>query len=149
MLTIEERARELEKQIARHKPNPETIAFLKEQWASDERWAGIERPYSVEEMLKFRGTLKVEYTHAKAGALRLWHLLHTEDYLPALGALTGNMAVQQIEAGLQAIYVSGWQVAADANLADKMYPDQSLYPCNSGLGRWVVDGPRRALWQSR
>ncbi|MEE8183891.1 MAG: isocitrate lyase [Acidobacteriota bacterium] len=131
MLTVEQRALELEKLISRHKPNPETIKFLEEQWATDERWTGIERPYSVLEMLKFRGTLKIEYTFAKAGALRLWHLLNSEDFLPALGALTGNMAVQQIEAGLKAIYVSGWQVAADANLADRMYPDQSLYPCNS------------------
>jgi isocitrate lyase len=131
MLTVEQRARELEKLISSHKPNPERIAFLKEQWASDERWEGIRRPYTVEEMLKFRGTLKVEYTFALSGALRLWHLLHTEDFLPALGAYTGNMAVQQVEAGLKVIYVSGWQVAADANLADKMYPDQSLYPSDS------------------
>ncbi len=146
MLTVEQRARELEKLISRHKPNPETIKFLQEQWANDERWAGIERPYTVEEMLKFRGTLKVEYTFAKAGALRLWHLLHTEGFLPALGALTGNMAVQQVEAGLKAIYVSGWQVAADANLADKMYPDQSLYPCNSvpAVVRKINNALRRA-----
>ncbi len=129
--TIEQRASELEQLIASHEINPERIQFLKEQWQSDPRWKGVTRAYTVEEMLRFRGTLKVEYTFAKAGALRLWHLLHTEDYVPALGAYTGNMAVQQIEAGLKAIYVSGWQVAADANLADKMYPDQSLYPCNS------------------
>ncbi len=129
--TIEQRASELEQLIASHEINPERIQFLKEQWESDPRWKGVTRAYTVEEMLRFRGTLKVEYTFAKAGALRLWHLLHTEDYVPALGAYTGNMAVQQIEAGLKAIYVSGWQVAADANLADKMYPDQSLYPCNS------------------
>ena len=146
MLTIEQRAMELEKLIASHRVSAERIAYLNQQWASDERWAGIRRPYSVEEMLRFRGTLKVEYTFAKHGALRLWHLLHKEDYLPALGALTGNMAVQQVEAGLKVIYVSGWQVAADANLADKMYPDQSLYPCNSvpAVVRKINNALRRA-----
>lgn len=129
--TIEERAKELERRIASHEVDPERIEYLQAQWANDERWAGIKRPYSVEEMLKFRGTMKVEYTYAKNGALRLWHLLKTEPYVAALGALTGNQAVQQVEAGLNAIYLSGWQVAADANLADQMYPDQSLYPCNS------------------
>jgi len=146
MLSIEERAIELEKLIASHQVSPERIAFLTEQWASDERWNGIERPYTVEEMLRFRGTLKVEYTYALHGALRLWHLLHSEKFLPALGALTGNMAVQQVEAGLKVIYVSGWQVAADANLADKMYPDQSLYPCNSvpAVVRKINNALRRA-----
>ena len=89
------------------------------------------RPYSAEDVLKLRGTLKIDYSFAEAGAQRLWHLLKTEDYIAALGALTGNQAVQQVEAGLQAIYLSGWQVAADANLAGEMYPDQSLYPANS------------------
>ncbi|MGD8304339.1 MAG: isocitrate lyase, partial [Desulfobacterales bacterium] len=89
------------------------------------------RPYTPEEVLALRGTLKVEYTFATAGAKRLWYLLQNEDYIPALGALTGNQAVQQVEAGLKAIYLSGWQVAADANLAGEMYPDQSLYPANS------------------
>ena len=131
MLSIEQRAIELEKLIASHQVSPERIAHLTEQWATDERWKGVERSYTVEEMLRFRGTLKVVYTYALHGSLRLWHLLHSEEFLPALGALTGNMAVQQVEAGLKVIYVSGWQVAADANLADKMYPDQSLYPCNS------------------
>jgi isocitrate lyase len=146
MLSIEERAIELENLIASHRVSPERVAFLNEQWATDERWVGIKRPYTVEEMLKFRGTLKVEYTFAKHGALRLWHLLHSQDFLPALGALTGNMAVQQVEAGLKVIYVSGWQVAADANLADKMYPDQSLYPCNSvpAVVRKINNALRRA-----
>ena len=146
MLSIEQRAIELEKLIASHQVSPERIAYLTEQWASDERWSGIERPYTVEEMLRFRGTLKVEYTYALHGALRLWHLLHSEKFLPALGALTGNMAVQQVEAGLKVIYVSGWQVAADANLADKMYPDQSLYPCNSvpAVVRKINNALRRA-----
>jgi len=146
MLSIEQRAIELEKLIVSHQVSPERIAYLKEQWASDERWAGIQRPYTVEEMLKFRGTLKVEHTFAKHGSLRLWHLLHSEDFLPALGALTGNMAVQQVEAGLRVIYVSGWQVAADANLSDEMYPDQSLYPCNSvpAVVRKINNALRRA-----
>jgi isocitrate lyase len=104
---------------------------MQQEWDSDPRWKGIERPYSPEDVLKLRGTLKVTYTIAEAGAQRLWHLLQTEDYIAALGALTGNQAVQQVEAGLQAIYLSGWQVAADANLAGEMYPDQSLYPSNS------------------
>jgi isocitrate lyase len=104
---------------------------IQNQWDNDPRWKGVERPYTPEEVLKLRGTLKVEYSFAEAGAKRLWHLLQTEDYIAALGALTGNMAVQQVEAGLQAIYLSGWQVAADANLAGEMYPDQSLYPSNS------------------
>src|SRR5207247_4488624 len=82
-------------------------------------------------MLRFRGTMRVDYTYARHGALHLWHLMHTEPYVAALGALTGNQAVQQVRAGLKAIYVSGWQVAADANLAGQMYPDQSLYPSNS------------------
>jgi len=144
--TVEERAVEIEKLIASHEVDPERIRFLEEQWAKDERWQGIKRPYTVEEMLKFRGTLKVEYSFAKAGAFHLWHMLHTEDFLPALGAVTGNQAVQQVEAGLKCIYVSGWQVAADANLADKMYPDQSLYPCNSvpAVVRKINNALRRA-----
>ncbi len=110
---------------------PESIETLETEWNTDDRWAGIVRPYSAEEVLRARGTMKVEYTLATAGAKRLWHLLQTEPFVRALGALTGNQAVQQVEAGLKAIYLSGWQVAADNNLADKMYPDQSLYPANS------------------
>jgi isocitrate lyase len=86
-------------------------AELQQQWDCDPRWKGIERPYSAEDVLKRRGTLKVEYRFADDGAKRLWHLLQTEDYIPALGALTGNQAVQQVEAGLKAIYLSGWQVS--------------------------------------
>jgi isocitrate lyase len=104
---------------------------MRDEWENDPRWEGITRLYTPEEVLALRGTLKVEYTFATAGAKRLWYLLKTEDYIPALGALTGNQAVQQVEAGLKAIYLSGWQVAADANLAGEMYPDQSLYPANS------------------
>jgi isocitrate lyase len=95
------------------------------------RWFGIERPYTREDVRRLQGTLVPEYTFAKRGAEKLWELLHSEAFVPALGALTGNQAVQQVRAGLKAIYVSGWQVAADANLAGHIYPDQSLYPSNS------------------
>ena len=95
------------------------------------RWAGIERPYSGEDVERLRGTVHVEHTIARLGAERLWELLQTEDYVPTLGALTGGQAVQMVKAGLKAIYLSGWQVAADANLAGHTYPDQSLYPSNS------------------
>jgi isocitrate lyase len=103
---------------------------LEQQWKA-ERFAGIERPYSVEDVLRLRGSVKIEHTLAQLGAERLWDLLHTEHHVHALGALTGNQAMQQVKAGLKAIYLSGWQVAADANLAGQMYPDQSLYPANS------------------
>jgi len=95
------------------------------------RWTGIERPYTPDDVRRLRGSIKIEYTLAKLGAERLWNLLHTEPHVAALGALTGNQAVQQVQAGLKAIYLSGWQVAGDANLAGQMYPDQSLYPANS------------------
>jgi len=101
------------------------------QWETNPRWQGIKRPYSEKEVVRLRGSLQVEYTLARRGAERLWAQLHSEPYVAALGALTGNQAVQQVKAGLQAIYLSGWQVAADANLAGQMYPDQSLYPSNS------------------
>jgi len=104
---------------------------LQEAWQTDARWQGIERPYSAEDVLRLRGSVQIEHTLAKLGARRLWDLLQTEHHVKALGALTGNQAVQQVKAGLQAIYLSGWQVAADANLAGQMYPDQSLYPANS------------------
>src|SRR5579859_4923578 len=100
-------------------------------WDTHPRWAGVERPYTPEHVLRLRGSVRIEYTLARMGAERLWHLLHFEPYVAALGALTGNQAVQQVQAGLRAIYVSGWQVAADANGAAQMYPDQSLYPANS------------------
>ncbi|HEV3243201.1 MAG TPA: isocitrate lyase [Chthoniobacterales bacterium] len=98
---------------------------------SNGRFDGMERPYSQEDVERLRGTIEIEHTLAKRGAEKLWDLLHTEDFVAALGALTGNQAVQQVRAGLKAIYLSGWQVAADANLAGQMYPDQSLYPANS------------------
>jgi len=109
----------------------ERVEALKKDWAENPRWKGIERPYSAEEVVKLQGSVVVEHTLAKRGAAKLWKLLHEEDFINALGALTGNQAVQQVKAGLKAIYLSGWQVAADANLAGQMYPDQSLYPANS------------------
>ncbi len=104
---------------------------LEESWEIDSRWKGVERPYSAEEVIRLRGSIDIEYTLGKRGAEKLWNYLNTEDYINALGALTGNQAVQQVKAGLKAIYLSGWQVAADANLSGHMYPDQSLYPANS------------------
>ncbi len=109
----------------------QTAAQLADSWASDERWKGITRPYTAEDVVRLRGSVQVEHTLARMGAERLWNLLHTEPFINALGAMTGNQAVQQVRAGLKAIYLSGWQVAADANLAGQMYPDQSLYPANS------------------
>lgn len=109
----------------------EAIRSLEESWKNDDRWEGIIRPYSAEDVINLRGTLEIKYTLAEKGAIRLWKLLNSEEYVSALGALTGNQAIQQVKAGLQAIYLSGWQVAADANLAGQMYPDQSLYPANS------------------
>jgi isocitrate lyase len=105
-------------------------AKIAQEWEG-ERWAGVERPYTADDVARLRGSVVVEHTLARMGAERLWDLMHTEDYVNALGALTGNQAVQQVKAGLKAIYLSGWQVAADANLAGHMYPDQSLYPANS------------------
>jgi isocitrate lyase len=107
------------------------IEALAASWITDPRWKGIERAYAAEEVVKLRGSIQIAQTLAQKGAERLWQLLNTEDYVAALGALTGNQAVQQVKAGLKAIYLSGWQVAADANLAGQMYPDQSLYPANS------------------
>lgn len=104
---------------------------LKSKWAIDPRWKGIVRDYSPEDVIKLRGSVKIEHTLATLGANRLWELMKKEDYVHALGALTGNQAVQMVKAGLEAIYLSGWQVAADANLSGNMYPDQSLYPSNS------------------
>jgi isocitrate lyase len=104
---------------------------LATSWRKDPRWSGVTRPYSADDVLRLRGSVRIEHTLARLGAERLWRLLHMEAYVPALGALTGNQAVQQVKAGLKAIYLSGWQVAADANLSGQMYPDQSLYPSNS------------------
>lgn len=109
----------------------ERVRQLQERWEMDERWSGVERPYSAEEVIKLRGSIDIEHTLARRGAEKLWKLVNEEDFVNALGALTGNQAVQQVKAGLKAIYLSGWQVAADANLSGNMYPDQSLYPANS------------------
>lgn len=100
-------------------------------WSGDPRWAGVTRPYAYSDVLRLRGSIQIEYTLGRLGAERLWNLMHTEPYVPALGAITGNQAIEMVEAGLQAIYVSGWQVAADNNTAGEVYPDQSLYPCDS------------------
>lgn len=108
----------------------EQIRQVEESWKSD-RWTGVERPYTAADVVKLRGSVVIEQTLARMGAERLWNLVNTEDFINALGALTGNQAMQQVKAGLKAIYLSGWQVAADANLSGHMYPDQSLYPANS------------------
>ena len=107
------------------------VEQLQESWEMDARWKGITRPYTAEDVIKLRGSIDIEHTLARKGAEKLWKLVNEEDYINALGALTGNQAVQQVKAGLKAIYLSGWQVAADANLSGNMYPDQSLYPANS------------------
>ncbi|CAM3699012.1 isocitrate lyase [Cytobacillus oceanisediminis] len=109
----------------------ERVRQLQESWEMNERWNGIERPYTAEDVIKLRGSIDIEHTLARRGAEKLWKLVNEEDFVNALGALTGNQAVQQVKAGLKAIYLSGWQVAADANLSGNMYPDQSLYPANS------------------
>ena len=100
-------------------------------WTTNPRWQGVTRPYTMEDVERLRGSIQIEHTLARHGAERLWQLLHSESHVPALGAMTGNQAIQQVKAGLQAVYVSGWQVAADANDAGQMYPDQSLYPADS------------------
>jgi len=109
----------------------QTAAELEEIWSTDPRWDGIERTYTADDVVRLRGSVREENTLAQRGAENLWNLLHTEDYIRALGAYTGGQAVQQVRAGLKAIYLSGWQVAADGNLAGQTYPDQSLYPANS------------------
>jgi isocitrate lyase len=109
----------------------EQIAALDHDWAHNPRWKGIRRGYGAADVVRLRGSLQVEHTLARRGAERLWNLVNTEPYVSTLGALTGNQALQQVKAGLKAIYLSGWQVAGDANLAGEMYPDQSLYPANS------------------
>ena len=113
------------------KRRQEQILSLQKSWKEDPRWKEIRRPYQAEEVVQLRGSLRIRHTLAETGARRFWDLLNSEPYVPALGALTGNQAVQQVQAGLKAIYVSGWQVAGDANSAGHMYPDQSLYPVDS------------------
>ncbi len=112
-------------------PMQTAIEQLEREWREHPRWQGIQRPYSAADVVRLRGSVQIEYTLAKLGAQRLWELLHTEPYVAALGALTGTQAVQMVQAGLKAIYLSGWQVAADANLSYQTYPDLSLYPVNS------------------
>jgi isocitrate lyase len=122
------------------------ISELERRWAAEPRWQAITRPYTAADVWRLRGTLPVEHTLARHGAARLWRLLHDEPYLPALSAVTGNQAIQEVQAGLKAVYVSGWQVAADANDAMQMYPDQSLYPADSvpWLLRRIQNALRRA-----
>jgi len=107
------------------------IAALQQDWDTNPRWKGVTRTYTAEDVIRLRGSLQIEHTLAKRGAEKLWDLVNNEPFVNALGALTGNQAMQQVKAGLKAIYLSGWQVAGDANLAGEMYPDQSLYPANS------------------
>ena len=107
------------------------IKRIEADWATNERWKGVRRGYTAADVARLRGTVKIEYSLARQGAEKLWGYLHTEPFVNSLGALTGNQAMQQVKAGLKAIYLSGWQVAADANLAGQMYPDQSLYPADS------------------
>jgi isocitrate lyase len=104
---------------------------LQKSWDEDPRWAGVQRGYKAEDVMRLRGNVRVEYSLARQGAEKLWRLMEEMPFVNALGAMTGNQAMQQVRAGLKAIYLSGWQVAADANLAGKMYPDQSLYPADS------------------
>lgn len=109
----------------------ERARLLAQEWETNPRWEQVTRPYSAQEVIRLRGNVEIEYSLARNGAEKLWNKLHTEDFVAGLGALTGNQAVQEVQAGLNAIYLSGWQVAGDANLAGQMYPDQSLYPANS------------------
>lgn len=109
----------------------ERIQAILKDWTTNPRWEGIERPYTADEVVKLQGSYNIDYSIARLGAERLWNKLNNQDFVAGLGALTGNQAIQEVEAGLEAIYLSGWQVAADANLAGEMYPDQSLYPANS------------------
>jgi isocitrate lyase len=123
-----------------------SVDELRSRWEIHPRWSGIQRDYTPEDVAQLRGSVHVECSLARRGAEVLWKLLHEEPYVPALGALTGNQAIQMVQAGLKAIYLSGWQVAADANLAGQMYPDQSLYPCSSApaLVRAINNAFRRA-----
>ncbi|MGI9648296.1 MAG: isocitrate lyase [Acidimicrobiia bacterium] len=124
----------------------EEARLLNEEWATNPRWQGVERPYFAEEVIRLRGSVREEHTLAAASARKLWDLTHDMGYVNSLGALSGNQAVQMVKAGLRAIYLSGWQVAGDANLAEEVYPDQSLYPVNSApaLVRRINNALRRA-----
>jgi isocitrate lyase len=122
------------------------VTDLERQWGSDDRWKGVERNYNATDVVRLRGSVPVEYSLARRGAEQLWKLLHSEDYVNALGAMTGGQAVEMVKAGLKAIYLSGWQVAADANLSEQVYPDQSLYAANSvpAVVRRINNALRRA-----
>jgi len=109
----------------------EQVDELKAEWAKNPRWAGVQRDYSAEDVVRLRGSVQVDHTLARRGAEKLWKLVNEEDFVPTLGALTGGQAVQQVKAGVKAIYLSGWQVAADGNTSETMYPDQSLYAVDS------------------
>jgi len=109
----------------------QTAEQLRKEWQTNPRWKGVERPYKAEDVVRLRGTVHIEHSLARLGAEKLWRFIHEKPFVNALGALTGNQAMQQVKAGLDAIYLSGWQVAGDANLSGEMYPDQSLYPANS------------------
>ena len=109
----------------------DTAETIEKDWAENPRWQNVQRDYTGSDVVRLKGSVQIEYTLARLGAEKLWHRVNTEDFVPTLGALTGGQAVQQVKAGVKAIYLSGWQVAADANLGDTMYPDQSLYPVNS------------------
>src|SRR5258706_1050412 len=111
--------------------NENQAEYMHDNWDTNPGWAGIACPYSYADVLRLRGTIQIEYTLARLGAERLWNLMHTDAYVAALGAVTGNQAIEMVQAGLQTIYGSGWQVAADNNTAGDVYPDQSLYPCDS------------------
>ena len=132
-----------QERTAQYKLAAQAIA---QEWSTNPRWRGVERPYTADDVLRLRGSIHIEHTLARMGAERLWDLLHTEPYINSLGAMSGNQAVQQVQAGLKAIYVSGWQVAADANNAGTMYPDQSLYPADSvpNLCRRINNALQRA-----
>src|SRR6266550_2012989 len=124
----------------------EFTSALQRAWKTDSRWDGVTRPYTAADVHRLRGSIDIEYSLARYGAARLWRLLQEEDYVAVLSAITGNPAIQQVQAGIKAIYVSGWQVAADANNANEMYPDQSLYPSDSlpALLRRINNALKRA-----
>src|ERR1700675_2269069 len=120
-------------------------------WTTDPRWSGITRPYSYSDVLRLRGSIQIEYTLARLGAERLWNLMHADAYIPALGAITGNQAIEMVQAGLKAIYGSAWQGAAEGNTAGTVYPDQRLYPCDSVAHCFArpASNPRRARSPAR
>lgn len=109
----------------------ERIAYLENDWKSNPRWRGVTRPYTAKDVIRLSGSLPIEHTIAKEGSKKFWKLINEQPFVGALGAVTGNQAMQQVKAGLKSIYISGWQTAADANISGEMYPDQSLYPANS------------------